>query len=172
MGLDMYLTGKYFIWDRNKDSVKIEGVDLHGYKLSQIEIEAGYWRKANAIHRWFVENVQNGIDECQESWVSRDKLEELLKVCKAVLYGIYLVDGKIISGYQFKDGKKVAMLDDGKVVEDSKIAEELLPTQGGLFFGDTSYDEYYFEDIKHTIEVIEKALKLPSNWDFYYTASW
>ena len=26
--------------------------------------EVGYWRKANAIHGWFVRNVQNGKDDC------------------------------------------------------------------------------------------------------------
>lgn len=168
----MYLSGRYFIWSSKRDEVKVEGVDLHGYEPKQIEIEVGYWRKANAIHRWFVDNVQNGVDECQESWVSRDKLKDLLGVCRAVMDGIHLVDGKIISGYRYEDGKQVAMLDDGKVVANIEIAEELLPTQGGFFFGDTSYDEYYFKDIEHTIEVIEKALKLPPNWDFYYQASW
>ena len=22
------------------------------------------WRKANAIHKWFVDNVQDGVDDC------------------------------------------------------------------------------------------------------------
>jgi hypothetical protein len=27
----------------------------------------GYWRKANAIHRWFVEHVQDGNDDLARS---------------------------------------------------------------------------------------------------------
>jgi hypothetical protein len=46
--------------------------------------EVGYWRKANQIHNWFVENVQDGKDECQESYVSREQLQELLNICKIV----------------------------------------------------------------------------------------
>lgn len=26
-----------------------------------------YWRKVNAVHAWFVDNCQGGVDECQES---------------------------------------------------------------------------------------------------------
>ena len=47
--------------------------------------EVGYWRKANHIHNWFVEKVQNGIDQCEEHEVSREKMKELLAECKAVV---------------------------------------------------------------------------------------
>jgi hypothetical protein len=53
-------------------------------RVKYIVEEVAYWRKANQIHNWFVQNVQNGIDECQSSYVSREKLEELLDVCKQV----------------------------------------------------------------------------------------
>lgn len=44
-----------------------------------------YWRKANEIHQWFVENVQGGVDECQESYVEREQLQELIGLCREVL---------------------------------------------------------------------------------------
>ena len=44
-----------------------------------------YWRKANQIHRWFVQNVQNGEDDCGEYCVTREQLEELLQTCTQVL---------------------------------------------------------------------------------------
>ena len=47
-----------------------------------VTVEGAYWRKANAIHRWFVENCQGGVDECQETYVERDQLEELIAVCR------------------------------------------------------------------------------------------
>lgn len=46
--------------------------------------EVGYWRKANAIHNWFVENCGGGVDKCQQMEVSVEKLETLLDLCKQV----------------------------------------------------------------------------------------
>lgn len=170
----MYLNGKYYIWScgEDKDNIKVEGLDLHGHKLKYIEIELGYWRKANAIHRWFVDNIQDGIDDCKEYYVNRERLEELLVLCKEVLDKVKLVDGKVANGYRFENGKKIPILEDGKLIENQEIAEDLLPTQGGFFFGSTDYDEYYFEDIKGTVNMLEKALELPTDWEFYYSSSW
>lgn len=47
--------------------------------------EIGYWRKANAIHRWFVQQVQEGVDECQWSMVTRDHLQALHARVRQVL---------------------------------------------------------------------------------------
>jgi len=44
-----------------------------------------YWRKANAIHRWFVEKIQDGVDNCAEYSVSTEDLVELRDICKQVL---------------------------------------------------------------------------------------
>jgi uncharacterized protein YneR len=95
MGLDMYLSKKNYIrqgeWYKpevvNEVIVKTGGeIDtrIKPERVKYVVEEVGYWRKANQIHRWFVENVQNGIDECQSSYVSRDKLQDLLEVCKQV----------------------------------------------------------------------------------------
>jgi hypothetical protein len=47
--------------------------------------EIGYWRKANAIHKWFVDNTQNGEDKCETSNVSLEQIVTLLNICKKVL---------------------------------------------------------------------------------------
>lgn len=47
--------------------------------------ERMYWRKANAIHRWFVENVQNQNDNCEIYLVNKEQLQELLNLCNEVL---------------------------------------------------------------------------------------
>lgn len=49
-----------------------------------VEATIFYWRKANAIHRWFVEEVQEGVDECQRSPVGHAKLMELVEACEEV----------------------------------------------------------------------------------------
>ncbi len=48
-------------------------------------VKVGYWRKCNQIHKWFVDNVQDGEDDCKEYYVSADKLTELHNLCKEVL---------------------------------------------------------------------------------------
>jgi hypothetical protein len=152
MGLDMYLYKKNYM--RQGDFYKPEFVNevivktggeidtkIKPERISYIVEEIGYWRKANQIHNWFVENVQNGIDECQTSYVSREKLEELLELCK-------------------------------QVRDDNSKAEELLPSASGFFFGGTEYDEWYFNDINHTIEIIEECLADEGADDFEYSSSW
>lgn len=47
--------------------------------------EIGYWRKANAVHNWFVQKCGGGVDECQEIRVSKSDLEKLRDECKCVL---------------------------------------------------------------------------------------
>ena len=95
MGLDMFLDNKIFLINSNSsdaDKIKqinavfgIEGDEDNDYGVKEVTFNVAYWRKANSIHAWFVKNVQDGKDECQESWVSREVLEELVEICKQVI---------------------------------------------------------------------------------------
>jgi len=78
MGLDMYLYKEKYFSDFRGDVPKIEGFE--GCDSLFVRGEAVYWRKANAIHNWFVEKVQGGIDECQLAYVEVDALRELGEV--------------------------------------------------------------------------------------------
>ena len=150
MGLDMYLIGKKYVSQYSDKELhtklntltKEMGFD---FPANEIVLQAAYWRKANHIHKWFVDNVQEGVDNCGEYYVSHDTLEELVVTCEDVL----------------KDHSK---------------AEELLPTESGFFFGSTEYDEYYYEDIKNTIEMIKPLIDSKSDrvqeLSFYYHSSW
>jgi hypothetical protein len=116
--------------------------------------DIGYWRKANQIHTYFVQECQGGIDECQLARISQKKLNKLMSLCKQALAlkEVYLNDG-IIQG---------------------KGCEEILPTASGFFFGGTEFNEWYFQDIEETIEIISKVLK---ETDFktqtiFYRSSW
>jgi hypothetical protein len=153
----MYLKGRRFLWNINDHAdtqianhIQGQFPELQGYHshwgedksvVREITIDVGYWRKANAIHAWFVRNVQDGVDECQTSQVSREHLQTLRDLCQRVL--------------DFRH-----------------LANELLPTQSGFFFGSTDYDESFIEDLKSTIEIIDRALALPTSWTFEYHASW
>lgn len=97
MGLDMYLMAK-------KTMPRAAAIVLHkaapdefaewnnpwlkttSQKVRAVA-EAAYWRKANAIHGWFVEKIQGGADDCGTYPVTTQQLEELRDACKAVLAG-------------------------------------------------------------------------------------
>lgn len=84
MGLDMYLmVDKYPISNELKDMI-LKEFEGYGNSYIKLAVEVGYWRKANQIHRWFVENVQDGEDDCGDYYVSREYLEKLLSTCKEV----------------------------------------------------------------------------------------
>lgn len=93
MGLDSYLYKKTYLYKgenvnpkyKAEISLKIGGKEIDTSKITYVVEEAAYWRKANQIHRWFVENVQHGNDDGGSYYVSRDELEELLGICKEVI---------------------------------------------------------------------------------------
>ncbi len=145
MGLDMYLNAKRFLWHGEGElSEKISNnfPELGGKRIKEITAEAGYWRKSNAIHKWFVDNVQKGVDDCGNYEVSKEDLQALLDVIEQVL-------------------------------ADHKKADTLLPTQSGFFFGDTKYDQYYFEDLEYTQKLLSEILAGEwKGWWFEYHSSW
>ena len=194
--------------------------------------EAAYWRKANQIHKWFIDNCANGEDDCSRIDVDTEDLEELLEVCKKVKASCELKEQWVEDGYgwqthkkdeeielveksgtKFKTVKKalakeikvgdliVDKISEGKtayrvkeiedlndrvcfsvtyvyreeLVKNTSVAEELLPTQSGFFFGSTLYDKWYVQQIDYTIETLEKLLEQDKDdygVYYYYRASW
>lgn len=65
-----------------------------------------------------------------------------------------------------------------KVLVDRSLAESLLPTQQGFFFGGTEYDEYYFKDIVDTLICVVEILYILDHGGFdngctiNYQSSW
>ena len=147
----------------------------HKYPWHGIKEKVGYWRKANEIHNWFVGTVQDGIDDCDwHNEVTKEDLIYLKDTCEKVLSCSNLIDGKINNGYHFENGKEIPNVIDGKCIEDPRMAQALLPTCSGFFFGGTDYDEYYIENIRDTIDICNKVLETT---DFetqmvYYRSSW
>lgn len=120
--------------------------DLHNsgesFTWLTVEEKVAYWRKENAIHNWFVNHVQNGVDDCGYYKVTENDIEELLKMVTVILL-------------------------------DRSKADEILPTVGGFFFGDTNYDDCYFEGLKNTKNQLQKALKVDFyRYNLYYHSSW
>lgn len=94
MGLDMYLMkriGIYAMYEFEQIDGTVyltkEGnpIPINTKKIAHITEQSAYWRKANQIHKWFVDNVQDGNDDCKEYEVPLEQLRKLVKTCKKVL---------------------------------------------------------------------------------------
>lgn len=198
MGLDMYLSkGKRIPKKSVSEMIKIDdlisneenkeieelykdylqdcGECIHWKSLLK---EVVYWRKANAIHKWFVDNVQGGVDDCKYYEVTKEHLEELRTKCTEVLLVADIKYGKVSCGYSFKkvgnEFVKEEHLEDGYIIENAEEVAKILPTSDGFFFGSTEYNQWYYEDIKRTIAEINKVLKETDFEKEYlvYRASW
>ena len=122
MGLDMWL----FKTDKNKNNW--DGRTFIGEKDIEDYDELIYWRKANQIRKWIVNNCgypNNG--NAIKYKLTKEDLENLIKDCKFVL-------------------------------DNRDNCENIMPTQSGFFFGSTGYDEYYFDDIEYTLQNVKKVL--------------
>lgn len=169
MGLDMYLYQCLYVstFDHNdpdkvpcSSSITLSGrlgELIDASEVCEIRTKICYWRKVNCVHQWFVDNVQNGVDDCGHYNVTVEQLRELASVVANVL-----------AAYDEDPDKGV------------DVAEQELPTTSGFFFGSTDYDRWYWLDLMDTRVQLDKALKLAEHdpddfWaapDFVYHSSW
>lgn len=154
MGLDQYLYKKTYVkrWSHTPEDelytvdVLKGGKPAEHIKTERIEYiveEVAYWRKAKQIHNWFVDTIQNGVDNCAEYYVSVEALKELVDKCRKALEG-----------------------------RSEEVGEDELPTQSGFFFGDTTYGDYYYDELERTIEMLQPLIDECGGCDFYYHSSW
>lgn len=146
MGLDMYLTKKTYVGNEyrkpeqmitvtmpeNQDGVTFSiKQPIKNERISEISERVGYWRKANQIHKWFVDNVQDGNDDCGEYEVSEEKLTQLLSDCKAVKDNKDLAETKLPtqSGFFF-GGTEYDEYYMSEIDDTIKIIEDLLAEKG------------------------------------------
>lgn len=152
MGLDSYLEAEYYVseyFGNGKEVASdLEKLDLtkrlNGRKIKKLSVEVGYWRKCNQIHKWFVENVQDGQDNCQRSYVSREQLQELLAIVERVLadpkLGLELLPTG--SGFFF-----------GSTEYDDYYIQDL-------------------QETKRILKSVLNNNEFKNGWNFYYQASW
>lgn len=226
------------------------GLDMNIYKNKTVKTERGerfkrtveitemlYLRKANQIHRYIVNNLADGRDECQEICMDIEDIKTLNDICKRIVKESKLADGWVYYERMGskrmpadeaiklaeKDGLKfvvkgecsASMLNEGdyiydsersadrveaidkaqggvfvrfgnecveKIIANPELAQELLPTQAGFFFGDTNYNEYYIDDLKEYIRQADEIIadyetEIANGTDKYdldytYQASW
>lgn len=195
MGLDQYLYRKTYLGYDDKQNIREAlGKETYrkeknipeGFKLppalkdtleklekcAEYNEEVAYWRKANMLHGWFVRNCQS-IQEDIEIKVTYQDLVNLLKDINEVLENTVLETGQVHMGTTFTDKGIEEKYEEGLIVKDSSVAEELLPTTQGFFFGSYDYDEYYVMDLKDAKEKLEKVINESNEDDeFLYYASY
>jgi len=158
MGLDMYLYAKQFVssssWGEEDEKKKVKSIarlmkgtkfvkdEEHSLQFAQIKLQVAYWRKANQVHKYFVDNCAEGKDECQDTYVERKDLEDLLNRCETV------------------------------VKDHSRAEELLPVQSGFFFGSTEYGEWYYqdLERTIPILKTILKDA--PKDWEFEYRASW
>lgn len=175
MGLDMYLYAKKYVsgidytrnaqgeydrWENTDLDTVASAVGLERKDLDEdmpsatVSVKVAQWRKANQVHSWFVDNVQDGDDNCREHCVSRDELDDLRELCRQVL--------------DMRDRQEA------NPDEALPTADDILPVREGFFFGNYEYDEYYYEQVQYTYDTLDRLLTNDKfkDFDFAYDSSW
>jgi len=161
VGLDMYLSARKYVGRNDysdRQNVKVSSdfnimVDLAPEGLTKysdfggisVSYPVGYWRKANAIHGWFVNELAGGVDECQDIYVPREKLVELRDLCKSA------------------------------VSQPAMAGEILPPVQGFFFGGyeiDEYYIQDLSDTVKMIDHILSIVPEDNWEWEFVYRASW
>ena len=159
MGLDMYLYAKKFVssssWGTEDNKKKVKSIarlmkgpkfiedEEYSLQFSEVKLQKiAYWRKANQIHKYFVDKCAGGKDECQDTYVEREHLEDLLNRCETVM----------------KDR--------------SRAEELLPSQSGFFFGSTEYDEWYYQDleyTIPILKKILKDA---PKDWEFEYRASW
>ena len=142
------------VFEMNNELEKLEE------KIENIKSQAVYWRKANQIHNWFYRNVAFKYDDIQSEIFNGEELVKLKNDIEKVLDLIH-------SKYDLDD--KNIHIDENDSIY--KKIMKILPPVSGFFFGSTDIDRHYVNDLKYTLDELNK-LDPKKTESFYYYASY
>lgn len=172
MGLDQYITIRHKSTNRAykkyNDFWNLSDEERAGKEIPDEPCKdfiVGYFRKHNMIHKWFVDNVQNGVDDCGRYLIPYSALNVLLDICKNIMAGV-TKSKKPTKFMTDRNGveHELWQMDTYTPTEETlEYAKSILPTQSGFFFGDTDYSDDYFYCVENAIKVIEKVLYFCEN---------
>lgn len=181
MGLDMYLYAEISYWRRyDYKSVKpgepvpsyppnglkavTQTLCLPGVMMEcesyEIKPRIGYWRKANAIHAWFIRDQEK--DDCNPFAVSIEELQQLKGICEQIL------------------------AKPSQILADQLLPTKSGFFFGPTDLNDEDTMQWYLDDLRDTIKIIDRAQTLQDWYDafssndvnkpawlsFEYRASW
>lgn len=107
-----------------------------------VEATIFYWRKANHIHKWFVDGLQQGRDECERTLVHPEALMDLLERCERV------------------------------TVDPSLAHELLPTQAGFFFGGTEYDEWYLADTKETAVDLKAQIALVPAGAKFYYRSSW
>lgn len=164
MWLDMYFLWKN-LWKRGPSKKGLLGTNRNADPKSMIESreikpkewkrvwdtfeQLQYFRKANHIHKWVVDNIQHWKDECSTFLFPLEELKPLYEIAKSILD---------------EEDKKVK----------KEKANKLLPPSEWFFFWWTEIDEWYFSDLIEFADFYEAMLEAENKgelWQLAYGSS-
>jgi len=156
MGLDMYMYRETYVkkWDHQSPEEQFDVTVKKGGEIYKDINSENISTVSENVAYWRKFNALHNwiVNNCADG---RDECQK-----------INIYDEALVELY---DTLKQVNMDHSK-------AEELLPTTSGFFFGSTDYDDYYFQEVEQTIEVLKPYVKSinegTSRADFYYQASW
>lgn len=157
MGLDM--------------EIRVNGVDVI------------YMRKANAVRKWFADNLENFEDNGLTP-ITQENFEGIISTMESVvrdggLTGLYIdykkfdeqieneedEDTRRKSWIELFDGWEKFVKDGGRKYEQfCEVANEKFPSSSGFFFGGTDYDAWYIRDLFVNLEKFKEVYN-EINWD-------
>jgi len=100
------------------------------------------WRKENHLQHWFIINTD--YDEDTQKPSSPFKVSKLKQLVN-VLKQVY---------------------------DNHELAEDLMSTRNGFFYGSTDYSEYYFSCINREIRELKELIKNHKKGDTYTYGAW
>lgn len=110
--------------------------------FAEVHIQVGYWRKANAIHNWFIQELADGEDNCRPIYVPRSSLVDLKILCEEVL------------------------------ADHSKADTLLPTGSGFFFGSTEYDEWYFHNVEKTAKVVTKLIEDVPEGWSFEYQSSW
>ena len=130
------------------------GLDMY------IEVDGSeviYMRKANAIRKWFADNLDNFIDNGTTN-IPREKFKALIDTMYDTIEasGVHYLYEYYVNSDMDNVDKRSRFFDKcEKFVENGKekyktfceTAHKMFPTSDGFFFGSTSYDCWYIHQL-------------------------
>lgn len=132
------------------------GLDMFLYKRVKVKEpqteprEIMYWRKANQIRQWFVDNTEYNTEwNCVEHLVTKEQLTQLRDDCL-----------KVIEAH--------------KKNKNHRISRKLLPSSDGYFFGGTEYDRWYYDEVERTARELTEILRAVdfNTYEVFYYEWW
>ena len=91
--------------------------------------EVMYWRKANQIRKWIVDHTDYD-------------------------------DNSNCEAFELTQENLIALRNDcQKVLDNHKLANKIMPSSNGFFFGNTEYDEWYFNKLESTVEKLNEIIE-------------